>query len=112
MIYVLAFFLPPLALLFNGQIFAAIFNAILFVLFLVLGLLFLSPWLRSRRHTRSSRSICGVKIAGIVRSLMRSKSTARLPAGGINGVLDRTRIIRVRSRLSHQRVLCGRLPAP
>ena len=38
MIYVLAFFLPPLALLLNGQIFAAIFNAIFFVLFL-------SPWL-------------------------------------------------------------------
>ena len=45
MIYVLAFFLPPLALLLFGQIFAAIFNAIFFVLFLVLGLLFLSPWL-------------------------------------------------------------------
>lgn len=45
MIYVLAFFLPPLALLLNGQIFAAIFNAILFVVFLVFGLLFLSPWL-------------------------------------------------------------------
>jgi uncharacterized membrane protein len=45
MIYVFAFFLPPLALLFNGQIFAAIFNSMLFVLFLVLGILFLSPWL-------------------------------------------------------------------
>ena len=45
MIYVLAFFLPPLALLLNGQIFAAIFNAVMFVLFLVFGLLFLSPWL-------------------------------------------------------------------
>ncbi len=45
MIYVLAFFLPPLALLLNGQIFAAVFNAVVFVLFLVLGLLFLSPWL-------------------------------------------------------------------
>lgn len=45
MIYVFAFFAPPLALLFNGQIFAAIFNAMLFTLFLVLGLLFLSPWL-------------------------------------------------------------------
>ena len=45
MIYVLAFFLPPLALLLNGQIFAAIFNAIFFVLFLVLGILFFSPWL-------------------------------------------------------------------
>ena len=45
MIYVLAFFLPPLALLLNGQVFAAVFNAVLFVLFLVLGLLSLSPWL-------------------------------------------------------------------
>ena len=45
MIYVFAFFLPPLALLFNGQIFAAIFNSMLFVVFLVLGILFLSPWL-------------------------------------------------------------------
>ena len=45
MIYVFAFFLPPMALLFNGQIFAAIFNAMMFVVFLVFGLLFLSPWL-------------------------------------------------------------------
>ena len=48
MIYVLAFFLPPLALLLNGQAFAAIFNAILFVVFLVLGfltVLFIGPWL-------------------------------------------------------------------
>ena len=48
MIYVLAFFLPPLALLLNGQVFAAIFNAILFVVFLVLGfltVLFIGPWL-------------------------------------------------------------------
>ena len=45
MIYVFAFFLPPMALLFNGQIFASIFNSMLFVMFLVLGILFLSPWL-------------------------------------------------------------------
>jgi uncharacterized membrane protein len=45
MIYVFAFFVPPLALLFNGQIFASIFNAMMFALFLVLGFLFLSPWL-------------------------------------------------------------------
>ena len=45
MIYVFAFFLPPMALLFNGQIFAAIFNAMMFVVFLVFGLLFFSPWL-------------------------------------------------------------------
>ncbi len=45
MIYVFAFFVPPLALLFNGQIFASIFNAMMFALFLVLGILFFSPWL-------------------------------------------------------------------
>ena len=45
MIYILAVFIPPLALLLNGQIFATMLNAMLFVLFLVLGLLFLSPWL-------------------------------------------------------------------
>lgn len=45
MIYILAVFLPPLALLLNGQIFSAILNAFFFVVFLVLGLLFFSPWL-------------------------------------------------------------------
>jgi hypothetical protein len=52
MIYVLAFFLPPLALLLNGQIFSAIFNAVLFVAFLVIGLLTLSPflWLIAPAH--------------------------------------------------------------
>ena len=45
MIYVFSFFLPPMALLFNGQIFAAMFNAMMFVVFLVLGVLFFSPWL-------------------------------------------------------------------
>lgn len=47
MIYVLAFFLPPVALLLNGQIFAAVFNAVLFVVFLIvglLGLIFFAPW--------------------------------------------------------------------
>ena len=52
MIYVLAFFLPPLALLLNGQIFAAIFNAVLFVVFLVIGHLPLTPvlWLIAPAH--------------------------------------------------------------
>jgi ABC-type bacteriocin/lantibiotic exporter with double-glycine peptidase domain len=45
MIYVLAFFLPPLALLLNGQIVSAVINAVFFVVLLVLGLVFLSPWL-------------------------------------------------------------------
>jgi uncharacterized membrane protein YqaE (UPF0057 family) len=40
MIYVLAFFLPPLALLLNGQIFSAILNVALLVFCLVFGLVF------------------------------------------------------------------------
>jgi len=52
MIYVLAFFVPPLALLLNGQIFAAIFNAVLMVVFLVIGLVTLTPflWLIAPAH--------------------------------------------------------------
>jgi len=37
MIYILAVFLPPLALLLNGQLFSAILNVILFLLCLPLG---------------------------------------------------------------------------
>jgi hypothetical protein len=40
MIYILAVFLPPLALLFNGQPFSAILNLLLIVPCLVLGLAF------------------------------------------------------------------------
>jgi hypothetical protein len=40
MIYILAFFIPPLALLLNGQPFAAIFNLILIVPCLFFGLVF------------------------------------------------------------------------
>ena len=40
MIYILAFFVPPLALLLNGQIFAAIFNVILIVPCVFFGLIF------------------------------------------------------------------------
>ncbi|MEM7566711.1 MAG: hypothetical protein AAF321_05705 [Pseudomonadota bacterium] len=36
MIYILAFFLPPLALLLEGHVFHAIANAVLWVIFLVL----------------------------------------------------------------------------
>jgi hypothetical protein len=45
MIYVLAFFLPPLALLVNGQPFAAILNLVVWVLCLVFSILLLSPHL-------------------------------------------------------------------
>ena len=40
MIYLLAVFIPPLALLLNGQPFAAIFNVILIVACFLLGLIF------------------------------------------------------------------------
>ncbi len=40
MIYILALFVPPLALLLNGQIFAAIFNFMLLVPCLFFGLIF------------------------------------------------------------------------
>jgi len=40
MIYVLAVFLPPLALLLNGQPFAAVFNFALIVFCAVFGLIF------------------------------------------------------------------------
>lgn len=45
MIYVIAFFLPPLALLFNGQPFAAIFTAVIWPICFFFG--FFSPvvWL-------------------------------------------------------------------
>lgn len=41
MIYLVAIFLPPLALLLYGKIFQAIFNFLLCVLAIVLGLLFI-----------------------------------------------------------------------
>jgi uncharacterized membrane protein len=41
MIYLVAIFLPPLALLFYGKIFQAIFNFLICVLAIVLGLIFI-----------------------------------------------------------------------
>ncbi|HEY0440288.1 MAG TPA: hypothetical protein VGD36_09440 [Xanthobacteraceae bacterium] len=40
MIYLLAFFLPPLGLLLNGQIFSAVLNLILIVPCVIFGLIF------------------------------------------------------------------------
>ena len=40
MIYILAFFLPPLGLLLNGQPFSAVFNVLLIVFCLIFGWLF------------------------------------------------------------------------
>jgi hypothetical protein len=69
MIYLLAFFLPPLGLLLNGQPFAAIFNFVLIIPCFLLGLLpffhvlFLVPSLHAviavhmRREQRRHREI-------------------------------------------------------
>ena len=45
MIYLLAAFLPPLGLLLNGQPFSAVFNLILIVPCLFLGIFFPVLWL-------------------------------------------------------------------
>ena len=50
MIYLLAAFLPPLGLLFNGQPFAAILNAALIVPYVLLGLIFHPLWLVPSLH--------------------------------------------------------------
>jgi hypothetical protein len=50
MIYILAVFVPPLALLLNGQIFSAIINAVLIVPCILLGLIFGFPFLIPSAH--------------------------------------------------------------
>ncbi|MDB5521430.1 MAG: hypothetical protein JWP21_1393 [Tardiphaga sp.] len=50
MIYVLAALVPPLGLLFNGQPFAAIFNVVVCVTCLLLGIIFPILWLVPSAH--------------------------------------------------------------
>jgi hypothetical protein len=50
MIYILAVFLPPLALLLNGQIFSAVLNFVMIVPCLLLGLAFPILWLVPSAH--------------------------------------------------------------
>jgi hypothetical protein len=50
MIYILAFLLPPLGLLLNGQPFSAIFNLVLIVPCLLFGLIFPVLWLVPSIH--------------------------------------------------------------
>ena len=50
MIYILAFLLPPLGLLLNGQPFSAIFNLVLMVPCLIFGLIFPVLWLVPSIH--------------------------------------------------------------
>jgi hypothetical protein len=67
MIYILAFFLPPLGLLFNGQPFSAIFSVLLIVFCFVFGwffpVLFLVPSIHgvvavaTKREDRKHREI-------------------------------------------------------
>lgn len=67
MIYILAFFLPPIGLLLNGQLFSAVLNLALIVPCLLLGLVFhvllIVPSLHAvlavhmRREDRRNRAI-------------------------------------------------------
>jgi hypothetical protein len=50
MIYILAIFVPPLALLLNGQLFSAILNMVLIVPCLFFGMLFPVLWLVPSAH--------------------------------------------------------------
>jgi hypothetical protein len=50
MIYILAFFLPPLGLLLNGQPFSAILNLVLIVPCVIFGFVFPVLWLVPSLH--------------------------------------------------------------
>ncbi|MEZ5890761.1 MAG: hypothetical protein R3D52_11315 [Xanthobacteraceae bacterium] len=50
MIYILAALLPPLGLLLNGQPFSALFNLLLLVVCVILGLIFQPLWLLPSIH--------------------------------------------------------------
>ena len=50
MIYILAFLLPPLGLLLNGQIYSAVLNLILIVPCIILGFAFPLLWLVPSAH--------------------------------------------------------------
>jgi hypothetical protein len=50
MIYILAIFVPPLALLLNGQVFSAILNLVILVPCIFLGLMFPVLWLVPSAH--------------------------------------------------------------
>ena len=94
MIYILAFFVPPLALLLNGQLFAAIFNVVLIVPCLFFGLIFHVLLLVPSAH-----AIIAIyherESASIARSSRRSASTARRRAGAAKtGTLPRREAVR------------------
>jgi hypothetical protein len=50
MIYILAIFVPPLALLLNGQVFSAVFNLAMLVPCIILGFFFPLLWLVPSGH--------------------------------------------------------------
>jgi hypothetical protein len=50
MIYILAALLPPLGLLLNGQPFSALFNLLLLVVCVILGIIFQPLWLLPSIH--------------------------------------------------------------
>ena len=50
MIYILAFFVPPIALLFNGQLFSAVLNIVVLVPCVIFGFVFPVLWLVPSAH--------------------------------------------------------------
>ena len=50
MIYILAFFVPPIALLFNGQLFSAVLNIVVLVPCVIFGCVFPVLWLVPSAH--------------------------------------------------------------
>jgi predicted LPLAT superfamily acyltransferase len=50
MIYILAALLPPIGLLMNGQPFSALFNLLLLVVCVILGIIFQPLWLLPSVH--------------------------------------------------------------
>ena len=50
MIYILAIFIPPLALLLNGQVFSAVINVIIIVPCIIFGFIFPLLWVVPSAH--------------------------------------------------------------
>ena len=74
MIYILAALLPPLGLLLNGQPFSAIFNLVLIVPCLILGLAFPLLWLVPSLHAIIDRKSTRLNSSHIQKSRMPSSA--------------------------------------
>ena len=81
MIYILAALLPPIGLLLNGQPFSALFNFVLLVICVFLGLIFQPLWLLPSAHAMDrARGRAGSRVWIV--PLTRSRSVMRAEAEG------------------------------